>query len=101
MIDASPGLHLNDFHDSEDDESTISNTEAFYEEQDEKENVVVRSIIKLFSPTEEALQAWKHHKHHTVGTFAGQHACGLQSRLTNISCQLPHLLVPYTATNTN
>jgi hypothetical protein len=55
-----PGLHLNDVHDLEDDVSALSNTKEFYEEQDEKENVVARSKIKLFSPAEEAFQAWKH-----------------------------------------
>jgi hypothetical protein len=45
----------------EDDVPAISNTKEFYEEQDKKEDVVARSEIKLFSPTEEALQAWRHH----------------------------------------
>jgi hypothetical protein len=60
MTDVSPGFCLNDIHDSEDDVSTISNTKEFFEEHNEKENVVARSKIKLLSPTEEVLQAWKH-----------------------------------------
>jgi hypothetical protein len=56
MIDAPPG-HIRD---SEDDVSIILNTKELFEEQDKKENVEVRSKIKLFSPTEEVLQTWKH-----------------------------------------
>jgi hypothetical protein len=60
MPDVSPGFCLNDIHYLEDDVSTISDTKEFFEEQNEKENVVARSKIKLLSPTEEVLQAWKH-----------------------------------------
>jgi hypothetical protein len=56
MIDAPPG-HIRD---SEGDVSIILNTKELFEEQDKKENVEVRSKIKLFSPTEEVLQTWKH-----------------------------------------
>jgi hypothetical protein len=45
----------------------------FYEEQEKKENVVARSKIKLFSPTEEALQAWKHCDVALWSLFAGHH----------------------------
>jgi hypothetical protein len=60
MIDAPPGLHPNVAQDMDDDVSAISNTNGFYNEQDEKENVVTTSEIKLFSPTKETLQAWRH-----------------------------------------
>ena len=60
MIDATPGLHPDNIHDLEGDVSIIPNTKELFEEQDKKENVEARSKIKLFSPTEEVLQAWKH-----------------------------------------
>jgi hypothetical protein len=60
MIDASPGHHPNNIHDSEDDVSVVPNTEELFEEEDEKENVEVRSKNKLLSPIKEVLQVWKH-----------------------------------------
>jgi hypothetical protein len=89
-IDASPGLHLNNVHDSEDDVPTISNTKEFYEEQDEKENVVARSKKKLFSPTEEALLLGSTTTWHCGGHLC-RTPCGSQFPLTNISCQSPNV----------
>jgi hypothetical protein len=57
MTDAPPPGHI---HDLEGDVSIIPNTEELFEEQYKKENVEARSNIKLFSPMEEVLQAWKH-----------------------------------------
>jgi hypothetical protein len=61
MIDATPGHCPDNIHYSEGDVYIIPNTKELIGEQDKKENVAARSKIKLFSPTEEALQAWKHH----------------------------------------
>jgi hypothetical protein len=61
MKDAPPGLLPNVAQDMDDNVSAISNTDEFYNKQDKKENVVATSEIKLFSPTKEALQAWRHH----------------------------------------
>jgi hypothetical protein len=61
MKDAPPGLLPNVAQEMDDNVSAISNTDEFYNKQDEKENVVATSEIKLFSPTKEALQAWRHH----------------------------------------
>jgi hypothetical protein len=51
---------LGHIHDLEGNVSIIPNTEELFEEQDKKGNVEARSKIKLFSPTEEVLHAWKH-----------------------------------------
>ncbi len=56
-----PGHCPDNIHYSEGDVYIIPNTKELIGEQDKKENVAARSKIKLFSPTEEALQAWKHH----------------------------------------
>jgi hypothetical protein len=60
MIDAPPGHHLNNMHYSEDDVSIIPKTKEIFEEQDKKENLEVRSEIKLLSPMEKVLHVWKH-----------------------------------------
>jgi hypothetical protein len=60
MIDAPPGIHPNVTQAMDDNVSIISNTKEFYNKQDKKENVLATSEIKLFSPTKEALQVWRH-----------------------------------------
>jgi hypothetical protein len=44
-----------------------------FEEQDEKDNVEVKSKIMLLSPIKEVFQVWKHQCHPVV-TIAGHYA---------------------------
>jgi hypothetical protein len=61
MIDAPPGHHPDDIHDSVGDVSITPNTEDLFDEQDTKENVEVRSKINLLSTIEDIQHIWKHH----------------------------------------
>jgi hypothetical protein len=60
MIDAPPGHHPDDIHDSDGDVSIIPNTEDLFEEQHTKENVEVRSKINLLSTIVDIQHIWKH-----------------------------------------
>jgi hypothetical protein len=57
-----PGTGPTNIHDyvPEDDVSIIANTEELFEEQDEMMDMAADSKIMIFSPTENALQAWRH-----------------------------------------
>jgi hypothetical protein len=89
-IDASPCLHLNDVHDSEDVVSAISNTKEFYEEQDEKENVIVRSK-KLFLLLSKPFKPGSTTMSHCGWSLLQDIMKTPIPPLTNISCQLPKL----------